>query len=196
MLINNNEYLDLVQHIKEEIKHAQYKAVLSVNKQLIVLYYNIGKLINKHKTWGSKFIENLSYDIKLSFPNSKGYSVRNLKYMSKFADTYHDEQFVQQAVAQIPWGHIVVLLDKILNDKTRNWYIQKTLENGWSRNVLVHQIESKLYERQAIANKVNNFENSLPSPMRELASETMKDPYIFDFIPFKKDIVERDIEML
>ena len=88
MLMNNNEYLDLVQTIKQEIQQAQYKATLSVNKELIMLYYNIGKIINEHKSWGNKFIENLAADIKLSFPNAKGYSVRNLKYMSKFASTY------------------------------------------------------------------------------------------------------------
>lgn len=88
MLMNNNEYLDLVQTIKQEIQQAQYKATLSVNKELIMLYYNIGKIINEHKSWGNKFIENLAADIKLSFPNANGYSVRNLKYMSKFASTY------------------------------------------------------------------------------------------------------------
>ncbi len=194
MLINNNEYLDLVQSIKQEIQQAQYKATLNVNKELIVLYYNIGKLINKHKTWGNKFIENLASDIRLSFPNAKGYSVRNLKYMSKLAATYPDEQFVQQAVAQIPWGHTVVLLDKCSDESVRNWYIEKTIENGWSRNVLVHQIESGLYERQVIAEKISNFENRLASPQSELAVQTMKDPYIFDFIPFQEDMVERDIE--
>ncbi len=101
MLMNHCEYLDLVQNIKQEIQHAQYKAALSVNKELIELYYHIGQLINEHKTWGSKFIENLAADIKLSFPDAKGYSVRYLKYMAKFAATYPDEQFVQQAVAQI-----------------------------------------------------------------------------------------------
>lgn len=117
-----------------------------------------------------------------------------MKYMAKFAATYPDEKFVQQAVAQIPWGHIVVLLDKLSDDAIRNWYIHKTAENGWSRNVLIHQIESGLYERQAIANKISNFEKRLPEPQSELAVQTMKDPYIFDFIPFKEDMVERDIE--
>lgn len=112
MLMNNNEYLDLVQTIKQEIQQAQYKATLSVNKELIMLYYNIGKIINEHKSWGNKFIENLAADIKLSFPNAKGYSVRNLKYMSKFASTYPDEQFVQTVSAQIPWSHNVAILDK------------------------------------------------------------------------------------
>ena len=194
MLMNNNEYLNLVQTIKQEIQQAQYKATLSVNKELITLYYNIGKIINEHNSWGNKFIENLAADIKLSFPNAKGYSVRNLKYMSKFANTYPDEEFVQQAIAQIPWGHTITLLDKLSDNTVRNWYVEKIIENGWSRNVLIHQIESGLYERQAVANKITNFESRLASPQSELAVQTMKNPYIFDFIPFREDMVERDIE--
>ncbi len=194
MLMNGNEYLSVIQSIKSEIKSAQYKAALRVNRELIMLYYNIGKIINEHKAWGNKFIDNLAADIKLEFPNVKGYSVRNLKYMAKFAETYPDEQFVQQVVAQIPWGQNIVLLDKVSDDNTRRWYAEKTIENGWTRNVLTHQIESNLYTRQVLANKVSNFENRLPSPQSELAVQTMKDPYIFDFIPFREDMVERDIE--
>ena len=194
MLMNNNDYLKTIESIKSEIKSAQYKAAVSVNRELIMLYYNIGKIVNEHKAWGNKFIDNLAADIKLEFPNVKGYSVRNLKYMAKFAETYPDEQFVQQVVAQIPWGQNIVLLDKVNGDNTRRWYAEKTIENGWTRNVLTHQIESNLYTRQVIANKVSNFENRLPSPQSELAVQTMKDPYIFDFIPFREDMVERDIE--
>ncbi len=194
MLINNNEYLELIQSIKSEIQTAQYKATLNVNKELIMLYYSIGIIINEHKSWGNKFIDNLAADLKIAFPDAKGYSVRNLKYMAKFASVYTDEEFVQQAVAQIPWGHTVVLLDKFTDDTIRNWYVQKTIENTWSRNVLIHQIESGLYERQVIAEKTSNFERRLPSPQSELAVQTMKDPYIFDFIPFAEDMVERDIE--
>lgn len=122
MLMNNNEYIEIIETIKGEIRGAQYKAALSVNRELIMLYYHIGTVINEHKTWGSKFIENLAADIRIAFPNVKGYSVRNLKYMAKLANTYPDEEFVQQAVAQIPWGHTVVLLDKFLDDTVRNWY--------------------------------------------------------------------------
>ena len=136
----------------------------------------------------------MAADIRISFPECKGFSVRNLTYMSKFAATYPDTEFVQQSVAQIPWGHVVTLLDKVPDDLTRNWYVAKTIENGWSRNVLIHQIESKLYERQAISQKVSNFERRLPATQGELALQAMKDPYIFDFIPFKEDMVERDIE--
>lgn len=194
MLMNNNEYLNTIESIKKEIKSAQYKAAVSVNRELIMLYYNIGKIINEHKAWGNKFIDNLAADIKLEFPNVKGYSVRNLKYMAKFAETYPDEQFVQTVSAQIPWSHNTLILDKIHSPEQREWYIRKTAENGWSHSVLTHQIESDLYTRQVIANKVSNFENRLPSPQSELAVQTMKDPYIFDFIPFREDMVERDIE--
>ena len=194
MLMNSNEYLATIEQVKQEIKAAQYKAAVHVNTELIMLYHSIGCVINAHKSWGNKFIENLAQDIKLEFPQSTGYSVRNLKYMAKFAATYPDAEFVQQVVAQIPWGHNVVLLDKVADAEERNWYIEACRKNGCSRNVLVHQIESGLYQRQALAEKISNFERRLPSPQSELAVQTMKDPYIFDFIPFKEDMVERDIE--
>ncbi len=194
MLLNNSEYIEIVELFKKEIKEAQYKATLNVNRELILLYYNLGKIINKHKVWGNKFIENLANDIRLSFPDVKGYSVRNLKYMAKFAAEYEDEQFVQTVSAQIPWSHNIAILDKIKDFNRRKWYIEKTFENGWSHNVLIHQIESRLYERQVVAGKVSNFEKLLDSPQSELAIQTMKDPYIFDFIPFREDMVERDIE--
>lgn len=114
--------------------------------------------------------------------------------MAKFAETYPDEEFVQTVSAQIPWSHNTVILDKVKDADQRVWYIQKTTENGWSHNVLIHQIESGLYERQVLAEKIANFENRLASPQSELALQTMKDPYIFDFIPFSEDMVERDIE--
>ena len=165
MLINDNQYLNVIESIKNEISKAQYSAALQINKELTLLYYHIGSIINEHKTWGNKLIDNLAKDIKIAYPHATGYSVRNLKYMAKFATEY-DEQFVQTVSAQIPWSH----------------------------SVLVHQIESGLYERQAIAQKISNFEKLLPAPQSELAVQTMKDPYVFDFIPFKEDMVERDIE--
>ena len=194
MLINASEYLETVEQIKTEIQAAQYKAAVSVNQKMILLYHSIGEVINSHKVWGNRFIESLAKDIKLAFPNAKGYSIRNLKYMAKFAATYPDRQFVQTVSAQIPWSHNVAILDKVKDSDQRIWYIKKTAENGWSHSVLIHQIESCLYERQAIAEKVSNFELRLPSPQSELAVQTMKDPYIFDFVPFKEDMIERDIE--
>ena len=147
MLINSSEYLETIEQVKSEIKAAQYKAAVSVNQELILLYHSIGEVINAHKVWGSKFIDSLAKDIKIAFPNVKGYSVRNLKYMAKFAATYPDRQFVQTVSAQIPWSHNVAILDKVKDPYQQIWYIQKTAENGWSHNVLIHQIESGLYER-------------------------------------------------
>ena len=161
---------------------------------MTLLYHSIGTVINAHKVWGNKFIDSLAKDIKLAFPDAKGYSVRNLKYMAKFAADYPSKQFVQTVSAQIPWSHNVAIMDKVKEFDKRVWYIQKTIENGWSHSVLIHQIESGLYERQVVAEKVSNFESRLPTPQSELAIQTMKDPYIFDFIPFKEDMIERDIE--
>ena len=194
VLMNSGEYLAIVEQVKREIKTAQYQASVHVNTELILLYHSIGTVINEHKVWGNKFIENLAADIRREFPASKGYSVRNLKYMAKFAQTYPDREFVQQVVAQIPWGHNLVLVDKVSEPEERRWYLATCQKNGWSRSVLIHQIESGLYQRQVLADKVSNFERRLPSPQSELAVQTMKDPYIFDFIPFQEDMVERDIE--
>lgn len=194
MLMNFNEYLSIVESIKEEIRTAQYRATVRVNRELLMLYHSIGDIINKHKTWGNKFIENLAADIKLSFPDATGYSVRNLKYMSKFFSRFPNQEIVQAALAQITWYHHIALMDKVKRPEEHIWYAKQAAENGWSRNVLVHQIESGLYQRQVLTEKISNFENRLPSPQSELATQTMKDPYIFDFIPFKSDMVERDIE--
>ena len=194
MLINSNQYLSVVESIKRQIGNARYKATVEVNRELIMLYYDIGCTVNEHKSWGNKFIDNLAKDIKLSYPNATGYSVRNLKYMAKFAAVYHDREFVQQVVAQIPWGHNILILDKLTDNTIREWYIRNCIQNGCSRNVLAHQIETKLYERQVLVKKISNFEENLPSPQSEMAIQTMKDPYIFDFIPFSEDMKERELE--
>ena len=194
LLIDDSEYLKTIQAIKQDIKAAQYKAVLSVNSTLILLYYHIGQVINEYKSWGNKFVDNLSRDIKLEIPAAKGYSIRNLKYMAKLASVFPDSVIVQEVLAQLPWYQNITLLDKIKDRDIHIWYARKAIENAWSRNVLVHQIESKLYERQVLADKVSNFDHRLPAPQSELAQQTMKDPYIFDFITFKEDMIERDIE--
>ena len=194
MLLNDDDYFHIIDNIKKEIREAQYKAAVSVNKELIMLYYRIGNAINEHKAWGNKFIENLAYDIRISFPGVSGFSVRNLKYMAKFASLYPDISIVQQLVAQIPWGHIIALMDKVKDDETRKWYIRKSCENAWSRDVLIHQIENGLYNRQVLADKVSNYEKRLPSEQSAIALQTMKDPYVFDFISLREDMVEKDIE--
>ena len=194
VLMNSSEYISIVEKIKSEITSAQYRAAVHVNADMLLLYYDIGCVINEHKTWGNKFIDNLASDIRMAFPESKGYSVRNLKYMAKFAEAYPNREFVQTVSAQIPWSHNIAIIEKVKDPEQRIWYIQKTAENGWSHNVLIHQIESGLYQRQVLVDKVSNFESRLPSPQSELAAQTMKDPYVFDFIPFREEMLERDIE--
>lgn len=194
LLINNHEYLSIVDDVKLKIRNAQYRATLAVNSELITLYWNIGNVINEHSVWGNKFIDNLARDIKLDFPDAKGYSIRNLKYMAKFAKTYTDIQFVQRCVAQIPWRHNIALLDKVKDYTELEWYASQVIENGWSKEWLVTQIENQLYKRQAIVHKVTNFDLRLSSPQSELAKQTMKDPYIFDFVENRDGIIEREIE--
>ena len=138
VLMNTQEYLSIIENIKKEIKDAQYRAAVHVNADMLILYYDIGCVINEHKLWGNKFIDNLATDIKISFPESKGYSVRNLKYMTKFAETYPDREFVQQVVAQIPWGHNIVLLDKVADMDERKWYIKKSAEISKFKSVPSH----------------------------------------------------------
>ena len=147
-------YSDFLHDLKERIRRAQVRAVLAVNRELVLLYWQIGCDIltrQQQQGWGAKVIERLAKDLQKEFPDMKGFSSRNLKYMRAFAEAYPDDQIVQQAAAQIPWFHNCVLLDKVKDRTERLWYIQQTLEYGWSRNVLVHQIESGLYRRQGQA---------------------------------------------
>ena len=194
MLINNSEYLGIIDEVKKQIQTARHKAILGANKELICLYWNIGKIINKNKAWGNKFIENLARDIKLEFPSATGYSARNLKYMAKFQAEYSDFVIVPTTLAQLPWSHNRILLDKLKDTDIRIWYAEKCAENGWSLNVLAHQISLNLYERQVLSGKIQNFSDILPAPQSELALQTMKDPYIFDFIADDEKANERDIE--
>jgi len=197
MLPANDEYRQLLSSIKAQIQTSQFRAISAVNRELIALYWNIGRLIldnQQRDGWGSRFIDNLAADIKLDFPEMTGFSVRNLQYMRKYAQEYPDFEFVQTVSAQITWSHNVLLLDKIGDAKERKWYMVKCAENGWSLNVLRHQLETRLYERQAIAEKTTNFNNTLPSPQSELAEETLKDPYIFDFIALTENLKEADLE--
>jgi predicted nuclease of restriction endonuclease-like (RecB) superfamily len=192
--MNNAEYIKIIDDIRLKIKAAQHRAVLAANSELIMHYWSIGAVINEHSVWGSKFIENLARDIKFDFPNATGYSVRNLKYMAKFARLFPDPEIVQAALAQITWYHNIALMDKVKDSESYLWYADQTVENGWSRNNLVHQIEYGLYERQAIATKTTNYGKRLPSPQNELAEQTLKDPYVFDFIEYRKGMAERQIE--
>ncbi len=188
-------YDDFLRELKERIRSTQIKVTLSINRELVLLYWYIGRKIiirQQQQGWGAKVIERLARDLKIAFPDMKGFSARNLKYMRAFAEAYQDEQLVQQLVALIPWGHNVRILDAVKDPSAKLWYIQKTLENGWSRNILTLQIDNRLFERQGKA--VNNFNVILPSPQSEIARETLKDPYIFDFLSLGEAAQEREIE--
>jgi len=194
MLINNSDYFQLFEKIKGQIQTAQYRATLGVNREQIMLYWNIGNDIINNSKYGNGFIENLARDIKLDFPGAKGSAVRNLRYMKKFAELFGDLENLQVPLTDLTWYHHQTLMDKTADREQYLWYAAKTVENGWSRAVLTHQIEYKLFERQALPVKTTNFERTLPSPQSELAQETIKNPYIFDFVEMHDDIIEREIE--
>lgn len=193
----DKSYIETLNNLKQKIKIAQLKAGLAVNAEMLILYWEIGRTILERQYqegWGSKIIDNLSHDLSISFPEMKGFSPRNLKYMRKFAETYPDFEIVQAPLAQITWYHNITLLDKIKNQEERLWYVNKTIEHGWSRNVLVHQIESGLYQRQSLTDKTSNFKNTLPAPQSELAHNMLKDPYKFDFLGIGEEAQEKEIE--
>ena len=189
----DKHYVSVVESIKEQIRSAKHKAILNANKEMLILYWNIGRIINEHSTWGSKFLRNLSDEIKNEFPSAKGFSVRNLQNMVKFFRKYPEIEIVQTVTAQIPWSQNLEIL-RVNSQEQRLWYINKTIENGWSVNVLAHQIDTNLYARQKEQKKVSNFKAKLPSPQSELAQETIKDPYVFDFIELKENLKEKDLE--
>ncbi|MCL1971928.1 MAG: PDDEXK nuclease domain-containing protein [Endomicrobia bacterium] len=192
--MNNNEYLSIVKDIKAKIQNARFRIALNANKELILFYWDIGKSINQKAKWGNKFVENLARDIKSDFSDIKGFSVRNLKYMSKFAKLYPNNQFVQAVLAQITWYHNIALMDKTENIKEYLWYANETIKNGWSRNVLAMQIDTELYKRQTAERKTTNFKKLLPKPQSELALQTIKDTYIFDFISARDPLIEKEVE--
>jgi predicted nuclease of restriction endonuclease-like (RecB) superfamily len=189
------EYGPLLQELKERIRSSQLRAALSVNRELVLLYWSIGKSIlaaQDAQGWGSQVIERLSKDLSTAFPEMKGFSPRNLNYMRAFADAWRDEAIVQQLVAEIPWGHNLRLIGGVSDPLTREWYARQTIENGWSRNVLALQIKTRLHERLGMA--VSNFAATLPSPQSDLAHNLLKDPYNFDFLSLGKEAHEREIE--
>jgi predicted nuclease of restriction endonuclease-like (RecB) superfamily len=190
-----DSYPQLLKSIQERVRASQVRAALAVNRELVLLYWGIGRdILSKQETegWGAKVIDRLASDLKRAFPDLQGFSPRNLKYMRALATAYPDEPFVQQLVAQIPWGHNVRILDRVPDAKVREFYLRQTIEHGWSRNILVHQIESRLHERQGQAS--TNFTHTLPAAQSDLALELLKDPYNFDFLTLAKDARERELE--
>lgn len=190
-----DNYDDFFHNLKERIRSTQVKAALAVNQELVLLYWQIGREIlqrQQEEGWGAKVVDRLAQDLKIEFPEMTGFSPRNLKYMRAFAEVYPDEAFVHQLGAQIPWKHNCTILDKLKDPEQRVWYIQKTIENGWSRSVLTHQIDTDLYSRQGGA--LTNFQQVLPAPQSDLAQSLLKSEYNLEFLELREKALERDLE--
>ena len=186
------DFKEIIKNIKQEIRTTQYKVAVQSNINLIPMYFRLGKILNDNYEYGNKFIEEVSKDLKVEFPNSTGFSVRNLKYMKKFYLEYKDEEVVQQLVAQVPWGHNIVLMEKVKDKGVRKVYIEAILKNGWGRNMLSIQIDSGYHLRIGASN--NNFENTLPALDSDLVNYTIKDPYILDFLTLQEEYKEKELE--
>jgi len=189
------EYGPLLEELKERIRAAQIRAAVAVNRELVLLYWQIGRRIlelQQSRSWGGHVVPKLSADLLRAFPGMKGFSPRNLKYLRAFAAAWPDEPIVQQVVAQIPWGHNVRLLDRLSSAEERLWYVRQTVEFGWSRSVLELHIETRLHLRQGQA--ATNFERTLPPTQSDLARQLLKDPYNFDFLNLGQEAEEREIE--
>lgn len=188
-------YAEWLTELKSRIHTAQQRATLAVNRELVGLYWHIGSEIlvrQSDQGWGAKVIDRLAHDLRSAFPDMKGFSPRNLKYMRAFVLAWPEPEFVQQAAAQLPWFHLCTLLDKLKTRDERDWYLAQAVEHNWSRNVLAIHIETGLRERSGTAQ--TNFSARLPKPQSDLARESLKDPYRLDFLGLGKEAEERDIE--
>lgn len=188
-------YTDWLAELKTRIHTAQQRAALAVNRELVLLYWQIGRDILERQSregWGAKVIDRLAHDLRIAFPDMKGFSPRNLKYMRSFAQAWPDADFVQAVLAQLPWYHQIALLDKLDDAQARRWYAAQAIVHNWSRNILVMQIETQA--RARLGNAVTNFAERLPAPLSDLARESLKDPYRFDFLGLHDDAQERAVE--
>lgn len=192
----DSEYIEWLGGLKQRIKGTQIKAALSANKEIIELYWEIGKELyekQENQGWGNSIVDNLEKDLISEFPDLKGFSRRNLFYMKGFYSFYKSDFLkVQQLVAQIPWGHNILIVSKSKTIEESIFYLTETIENSWSRSVLDMQIGTDLFSRQGKA--ITNFNNTLQNPDSDLANQTLKDPYLFDFLTLKKNADERSIE--
>lgn len=189
------KYNSFLVDIKTQIKLSQQKAFNAVNQEMISLYFNIGKMIDiwqKELGWGAKVIDKLSLDILNEFPTMSGFSTRNLKLMVQFYKEYSNDEFVQPIVAQIPWTHNIILIQKIKDKNIRFWYMEQTLQNGWSKDILSLMIKSEVHNRTG--NLVSNFSQILPPLESDLVQQSFKDPYRFDFLTITEPFRERELE--
>lgn len=187
-----NSFKDIISDIKEEIINTQIKTMQEVNSNLIMLYFRLGKIVSENKQYGNNFTKQVSTELKLTFPNMKGFSERNIRAMRMFYEEYANDEKWQQLVAKLPWGHNLLLIEKIKDKKIRKVYAENTIRYGWSRNILSVQIETEFHERSGNSN--NNFNILLPPKDSDLVNCTIKDPYIFDFITLKEEFKEQELE--
>jgi predicted nuclease of restriction endonuclease-like (RecB) superfamily len=188
-------YPELLQRLKSRIRSAQVRAAFAVNRELVLLYWSIGRdilLRQEAEGWGAKVIDRLGHDLQAEFPGVEGFSPRSLKYMRALAEAWPDEPFVQQLIAQLPWGHNVRVLDRVKDRTTREWYLRAALAQGWSQNVLVHMISGRLHEREGKA--LTNFSRTLPPEGSDMAEQILRDPYNFDFLTLADGFKERELE--
>lgn len=191
-VIDKNNFMDIVTDIKKDIRKTQIKTFQQVNSNLINLYFRIGKRLEENSKYGNSFIKNVAESIKLEYPGLKGFSERNLKYMKKFYLEYKDDEKVQRCVAQLPWRHNIVLMSRLRDNKVRMIYVDACVKNGWSRDVLINQINNNYH--LSIGNSSNNFGKSLPENVSSLTNGIIKDPYIFDFLTLTEDYNERELQ--
>ena len=188
-------YATLVAEIKERIRGERLRVVLAANAELVFLYWDVGRAILERQSregWGAKVIDRLSHDLRDAFPDMRGLSPRNLKYMRSFAAAWPDRRIVQEVLAHVTWYHCITLMEKVKDTETRLWYARKAREEGWSRNVLALQIDGKLHQREGRA--VTNFAGTMPSGDSDMATEAFKDPYLFDFLGTAESRSEREVE--
>ena len=184
----------IINDVKLKIQETEFKMVSAINKETLELFLYLGKVINDNKEYGSKFVESLSTELKLLYPNSTGFSRSNLFYMQRIYKECLKNSKVQPLVGLLPWTLTNIIFDKIKDTEIRIWYMKEAIENGWSKAVLLYQIDTNLYSRQVTVDKMNNFEQRLISPQSELANELMKDPYKFSLPLFNKKIKETELE--
>ena len=190
-----HSYVAMLTELKQRIRHERLRVVLASNAAMVLLYWDIGQSVLNKQTaegWGARVIDRLSADLRQAFPDMKGFSPRNLKYMRSFAATWADRSIVQELLAQLTWYHNIALLEKLSEPDQRLWYARKTLEHGWSRNILTVQIELQAITRQGKAQ--NNFPTTLPPMDSDMAVQVFKDPYLFDFLGTGAPRREKELE--
>ena len=193
--VEKTNIIKTIEDIKKDIIRTRNKIVSTANKELINMYFRMGKHISQNVKYGTNFITILSKSLKLEFPESNGFSERNLWRMKMFYEQYKGFSILPPAVAELPWTHNYILLEKIKDRNKRLWYANECLKNGWSKAVLIHQIELDLYERQKLANKLTNFDQKIELKNNsDLAKEIIKDPYIFELEGLKQNYVEKQLE--